>query len=83
MDLTLGTTLANMGYSEVKFPKPVFIGEHDLHRDRSDLEARIESRPSAGLVEFETRGKNQRDEIVVVLRRTGLMIKKASLNNQG
>ena len=27
MDLTLGTTLANMGYSDVKFPAPVFIGD--------------------------------------------------------
>ena len=27
MDLTLGTTLANLGYSDVKFPHPVFIGD--------------------------------------------------------
>ncbi|EAU48677.1 possible dehydratase, MaoC family protein [Salipiger bermudensis HTCC2601] len=37
------------------------------------------SRPNAGLVEFETRGLNQRDEVVVILRRTGMMIKKSSL----
>jgi hypothetical protein len=34
------------------------------------------------LVEFETRGRNQRGEIVVSLRRTGLMIKKASLKEK-
>ena len=81
--MTLGTTLANMGYSEVKFPKPVFIGDTIYTETEVISKRESKSRPSAGLVEFETRGKNQRDEIVVVLRRTGLMIKKASLNNQG
>jgi acyl dehydratase len=83
MDLTLGTTLANMGYSDVKFPKPVFIGDTIYTETEVISKRESKSRPNAGLVEFETRGKNQRDEIVVVLRRTGLMIKKASLDNQG
>lgn len=83
MDLTLGTTLANMGYSEVKFPKPVFIGDTIYTETEVISKRKLKSRPNAGLVEFETRGKNQRDEVVVVLRRTGLMIKRASLDNQG
>jgi acyl dehydratase len=78
-DLTLGTTLANMGYSEVKFPNPVFIGD-TIYTETEVLSKReSKSRPNAGLVEFESRGRNQKGEIVVMLRRTGLMIKKSSL----
>ena len=78
MDLTLGTTLANMGYSDVKFPAPVFIGDTIYTETEVISKRESKSRPNAGLVEFETRGRNQRDEIVVILRRTGLMLKKTS-----
>lgn len=78
-DLTLGTTLANMGYSEVKFPNPVFIGDTIYTETEVIAKRESKSRPNAGLVEFETRGRNQKDEVVVVLRRTGLMIKRSSL----
>lgn len=79
MDLTLGTTIANMGYDGVKFTSPVFIGD-TIYTETEVLSKRdSKSRPNAGLVEFETRGRNQRGEVVVTLRRTGMMIKKASL----
>lgn len=78
-DLTLGTTLANMGYSEVKFSNPVFIGDTIYTETEVISKRESKSRPNAGLVEFETRGRNQKGEIVVSLRRTGLMIKKSSL----
>lgn len=80
MDLTLGTTLANLGYSEVKFPNPVFIGDTIYSETEVISKRDSASRPTAGIVEFESRGRNQRDQIVVTLRRTGLMIKKASLD---
>lgn len=82
-DLTLGTTLANMGYSDVKFPNPVFIGDTIYTETEIISKRESKSRPNAGLVEFETRGRNQRGEIVVTLRRTGLMIKKSSLAKAG
>lgn len=79
MDLTLGTTLANLGYSEVKFPSPVFIGD-TIYSETEVLGKReSKSRPNAGIVDFESRGRNQRDEIVVTLKRSGLMIKRSSL----
>ncbi len=81
MDLTLGTTLANMGYSDVRFPNPVFIGDTIYTETEVISKRESKSRPNAGLVEFETRGINQRDEIVVTLRRTGMMIKKSSLED--
>lgn len=81
-DMTLGTTLANMGYSDVKFPNPVFIGD-TIYSETEVLSKReSKSRPNAGLVEFETRGLNQRDEVVVTLRRTGMMIKKSSFEEE-
>ena len=81
MDLTLGTTLANMGYSDVRFPNPVFIGDTIYTETEVISKRESKSRPNAGLVEFETRGINQRDEVVVTLRRTGMMIKKSSLED--
>jgi acyl dehydratase len=75
-DMTLGTTLANLGYSEVKFPAPVFIGDTIYSETEIISKRESKSRPDAGIVDFETRGRNQRDEIVVVVRRAGLMIKK-------
>jgi acyl dehydratase len=79
MDLTLGTTLANLGYSDVKFPHPVFFGDTIYTETEVISKRESKSRPTAGIVEFETRGRNQNGEIVVVVRRTGLMIKKSSL----
>src|SRR5246127_353009 len=70
---TLGTTIANLGMSEVRFPKPVFHGDtlraHTIVRSKR----RSQSRKNAGIVEFEHQGINQRGEIVVVCRRAGLM----------
>ncbi len=78
-DTTLGTTLGNLGFSDIRFPNPVFFG--DTIYTQTEIISRRESRsmPHAGIVEFETRGTNQREEIVVTLRRTGLMLKKSSL----
>lgn len=75
-DLTLGTTQGNLGFSDVKFTKPVFIGD-TIHAETEVISVReSKSRPDAGIVEFETRGYNQNDELVVSLRRTQLMSKK-------
>ncbi|QKS00579.1 MaoC family dehydratase [Sphingomonas sp. CL5.1] len=78
-DTTLGTTLGNLGFSDIKFPKPVFIGD-TLYVETEILGRReSRSRPDTGIVEFETRARNQRDELVCSLRRTGLMMKKSAL----
>lgn len=72
-DTTLGTLVANLGYDEVRMPKPVFIGDTLRARSRV-LEARASrSRPEAGIVVFEHEALNQRDEVVCSCRRTALM----------
>ena len=81
-DLTLGTTIANLGYSDVTFPQPVFFGD-TIYTETEVISRRdSKSRPDAGIVEFETRGRNQHGEVVVSMRRSGLMIKRASLQKE-
>jgi len=72
-DTTLGTTLANLGMSDVKFPHPVFQG--DTIRAESEVVSRRESRsrPEAGIVEFEHRAYNQEGTLVASCRRQAFM----------
>jgi len=75
-DTTMGTTVANLGFEETKFPAPVFIG--DTLRFETEVVASRESasRPDAGIVTFEHRATNQRGELVCWTRRPALMRKK-------
>jgi acyl dehydratase len=72
-DTTLGTLVANLGYDEVKMPKPVFVG--DTLRAETVVAAKRDSasRPQAGLVVFEHMMRNQRDEVVCTCKRTALV----------
>ena len=72
-DTTLGTTVANLGMTDVNFPKPVFHGD-TLRATTKVLSVRdSKSRPKAGIVEFEHHALNQKDEIVASCRRMALM----------
>lgn len=74
-DTTLGTLVANLGYDEVKMPSPVFIGD-TIRVETSVVDLReSRSRPNAGLVVFEHRAINQRDQVVCVCKRTALLQK--------
>ena len=75
-ELTLGTTVANLGMSETRFPKPVFYG--DTIRVRTTIkEVRAsKSRPDVGIVTFLHQGLNQRDEEVCMTLRQGMMLRR-------
>jgi len=74
-DTTLGTTVANLGWDEIRFPRPVFIGD-TLRTESEVLDMReSKSRPDAGIVTFVHRCHNQRNELVAVCRRLALMKK--------
>jgi acyl dehydratase len=75
-DTTLGTTVANLGMSDTRFPGPVFYG--DTIRSRTTVkEIRAsKSRPSAGIVTFLHQGFNQRGEEVCTCTRHALMLRK-------
>lgn len=75
-DTTLGTTIANLGMTDVKFGKPVFHG--DTIRVKTEVVGKRESRsrPDAGIVEFHHRAYNQRGELVAECRRQAFMRKQ-------
>lgn len=75
-DLTVGTTIANLGMSEVRFPKPLFHGD-TVHATTEVMSKReSKSRPDAGIVELEHKAFNQHDELVAVCRRQAFMRKR-------
>jgi acyl dehydratase len=78
-DTTLGTLVANLGYDEVTFPAPVFVG--DTLRTETTIAALRESksRPNAGIVTFEHKSFNQRGELVARCLRTALLAKTPSI----
>ena len=77
-DTTLGTLVANLGYDAVTFPAPVFVGD-TLRSETRVLETReSKSRPNAGIVKFEHRSFNQRNELVARCTRTALLKKRAA-----
>lgn len=72
-DTTLGTTVANLGMTDVVFPKPVFHGD-TLRATTKVLSVRAsKSRPNAGIVEFQHHALNQDNEVVGSCRRSALM----------
>ncbi|HUS95547.1 MAG TPA: MaoC family dehydratase [Hyphomicrobiaceae bacterium] len=75
-ETTLGTTIGNLGMTDVIFPKPVFHG--DTIRVVSEILAKRESksRPNAGIVDFQHRAYNQRDELVAQCTRQAFMHKR-------
>ena len=77
-DTTLGTTVANLGMTDVRFAHPVFIGD-TLRSESKVIEKReSKSRPDAGIVVFEHRSFNQRGEEVAYCKRSALMKKRGA-----
>ncbi len=75
-DTTAGTTVANLGWDEVRFPKPLFHGD-TIHIETEVLEVRdSKSRPDNGIVIFAHRAYNQDDVLVGECKRTALMLRK-------
>ena len=72
-ELTHGTTVANLGFEEIAFPSPVLHGD-TIQAETEIVAARASSsRPDAGIVTFEHRAFNQRDQLVCRCRRNALM----------
>src|ERR1700690_1313353 len=73
---TLGTPVANLGWDEVRFPKPVFHGdtlrvETEVHELRDS-----KSRPDQGTVTFLHRAYTQSTDLVASCKPSGLQRKK-------
>lgn len=75
-DTTLGTTVANLGMTDVKFAKPVFAGD-TLRSVTTVVDKReSKSRPEQGIVTFRHQGFNQHGEEVATCLRQALMLKR-------
>lgn len=75
-DTTIGTTVANLGWDEVRFPKPLFHGD-TIHVETEVLALRAsKSRPTQGIVTFEHRTFNQKNELVAICKRNALLLMK-------
>lgn len=76
-DTTLGTTVGNLGFEKIEFPKPVFLG--DTLTAITEVMAKRESKsnPGWGIVTFEHRARNQRNEIVASCSRAAMMLRQS------
>ncbi len=80
-ELSLGTLVANLGLTDVVFPKPVFHGD-TLRVESEVIQAReSRSRPDQGLVTVEHRAYNQRGELVAQCKRTMLFHRQPQADN--
>jgi acyl dehydratase len=75
-DTTVGTTIGNLGMTDVKFPAPLFEG--DTVRVETEVVSKRESksRPDAGLVEFDHRAYKQDGTLVAECKRQAFMLKR-------
>jgi acyl dehydratase len=74
-ETTLGTTVANLGMDEVRFPAPVFHGD-TIRAETEVLELReSRSKPNQGIVTFQHRAYNQDNVLVAQCKRSALMLK--------
>jgi acyl dehydratase len=72
-DTTVGTTIANLGMSDVKFPAPLFEGD-TIHCTTEIMAVReSKSRPDAGIVDFLHKAYNQDGKLVAECRRQAFM----------
>ena len=75
-ETTLGTAIANLGWDEVRFPKPLFHGD-TVNVTSEVIELReSKSRPGAGIVTFLHKAFNQHGDLVASCKRSGLQRKK-------
>ncbi|WP_338068106.1 MaoC family dehydratase [Croceicoccus ponticola] len=75
-ETTLGTAIANLGWDEVRFPAPLFIGD-TVNVTTEVIELReSKSRPGAGIVTFVHKAFNQHGECVASCKRSGLQHKR-------
>ena len=75
-DMTVGTTIANLGMTDVKFPNPLFEGD-TIHCETIVVSKReSKSRPTAGIVEFHHKAFKQDGTLVAECHRQVFIIKR-------
>jgi acyl dehydratase len=77
-DTTVGTTIANLGMTDVKFPNPLFEGDTVSCTTEIVAKRESKSRPDAGIVDFHHCAYKQDGTLVAECRRQAFMRKKPS-----
>ena len=77
-NLTMGTTVANLGMTDTVFPAPVFAGDTISVRTTVTAARASKSRPDAGIVTFRHEAHNQKGTLVARCERQALMLRKPS-----
>src|SRR5262245_36443404 len=75
-DTTIGTTVGNLGMTDVRFPKPVFHGDTLNFTTEVLMRRESASRGDVGIVEFLHKAFNQRGELVAECKRQAMMRKR-------
>lgn len=74
--LTQGTIVGNLGFSDIAFPRPLFHGD-TLYAESEVIEKReSKSRPGEGIVTFAHTGRNQHGDIVATATRKTMVRKR-------
>jgi len=89
LSLVLGLSVAdtsqagavNLGWTEIRLPHPVFVGDTIWSETEVTSARESESRPTHGIVGVRTRGINQRREVVCEFARSFLIPKTASASD--
>ncbi len=68
--------MANLGWDEVRLPKPVFEGDTIYSRSEVLEKRESKSRPNVGVVTVRTTGFNQQGDEVISFRRTLLVYRR-------
>jgi acyl dehydratase len=68
----------NLGWTEIRLPHPVFVGDTIWSETEVTGARESASRPGHGIVAVRTRGINQRSEVVCEFARSFLVPKQAS-----
>lgn len=82
-ELTMGTTVANLGFGKIDFPAPLFHGDTLSARSRVLSARGSASRPTQGVVAFEHIGLNQHADVVVRCERSALMHRRSAPGADG
>lgn len=75
-DTTIGTIVANLGMTDVRFPHPLFQGDTVSVTTEVSSKRLSKSRPDAGIVEFEHKAFNQTGDMVAICRRQVMVHRK-------
>jgi acyl dehydratase len=72
---TSENAVANLGWSDIKLPKPVYAGDTLWAESEVTAVRESRSRPSCGIVSVRTRGVNQRAEVVIEFARSFMVFR--------